>query len=109
MAVVGKKTDSNRPWHGLNFHIPKQVRRFFASSIITMIGDGTNTLFWSDKCLARGCIMDIAPAVASKVGKSALSTRTVAQALENWQWVNDIKALLSLIGVQQFLQLWDAI
>jgi pterin-4a-carbinolamine dehydratase len=53
--------------------------------------------------------MDIAPAVASKVGKSALSTRTVAQALENWQWVNDIKTLLSLIGVQQFLQLWDAI
>jgi hypothetical protein len=39
---------------------------------------------WPNRWLDGGCIMDIAPAIASKVGKSALSTRTVAQARENW-------------------------
>jgi hypothetical protein len=104
-----EKTDPNKPWHGLNFPIPKQVRNFFASSIISVIGNGTNTLFWSDRWLDGGCVKDIAPAVATKVGKSALSTRTVAHAVENWGWVSDIETPLPLIGVQQFLQLWDAI
>jgi hypothetical protein len=48
-----EKTDPNRPWHGLNFPIPKQVRKFFASSIIIVIGNGTNTLFWSDRWWLR--------------------------------------------------------
>lgn len=56
-----------------------------------------------------GCAKDIAPAVASKVGKSALCTRTVLRLIESRQWVSDIETPLSLIGVQQFLHLWDAI
>jgi hypothetical protein len=74
-----------------------------------MIGNGNNTLFWSDRWFDDGCIMDIAPVVVSMVGKSDISTRTVAQAIENCQWTSDIMTPLYLIGAQQFLLLWDAI
>jgi hypothetical protein len=33
----------------------------------------------------------------------------VAHALENWQWVSDIVTPLNLSGLQQYLNLWDAL
>jgi hypothetical protein len=59
-----------------------QVKKFFQSSVVTVVGNGNKTLFWSDRWLDGGCIKDFAPAVVSKVGKNAVSTRT-AQAIEN--------------------------
>jgi hypothetical protein len=77
-----EKTDSNKPWHGLKLHVPMQVRKFFQSSVITMVGNGNRTLFWSDGWIDGGCIKDFAPDVVSRVGKYTVSTRTMAQALE---------------------------
>jgi len=104
-----EKTDPNRPWVGLKFPIQQHVRRFFASSIITLVGDGSTTLFWTDRWLDGSCIQDLAPDVVASVGKRASSSRTVAHALENWQWVSDLETPLNLIGLQQYLQLWDAL
>lgn len=59
-----------------------QVKKFFQSSVVAVVGNGNKTLFWSDKWLDGGCIKDFAPAVVSKVGKNVVSTRT-AQAIEN--------------------------
>jgi hypothetical protein len=42
-------------------------------------------------------------------GRRAFSSRTVAQALDNWQWVSDIKCPLSLRGIHQYLLLWDTL
>jgi hypothetical protein len=52
-----EKTDPNRPWHGLNFPIPKQVRKFFASSIISVIGNGTNTFFGPSLCIPLNTVV----------------------------------------------------
>jgi hypothetical protein len=84
-----------------------QVRKFFQSLVITVVGN--RTLFWSDRWIDGGCIKDFAPDVVSKVGKHTVSTRTVAQALEGWQWISDILTPLSWAGIQQFLLLWDAV
>jgi hypothetical protein len=54
------------------------------------VGNGNNTLFWSDRWLNDCCIQDIAPEVAAKVDKKTLSSRTVAQGLDNRMWVRDI-------------------
>jgi hypothetical protein len=43
------------------------------------------------------------------VGKRAISSRTVAHALQNWQWVSDIETPLNLPGLQQYLNLWDGL
>ncbi|AQK75462.1 ATP-dependent DNA helicase Q-like 3 [Zea mays] len=101
VMVMAAKNDSSRPW--------QQVRQFFALSVLSVVVNGTNTLFWLDKWLNGSAIHDIAPAIACMVGRRAISTRTVAQALDNWQWVSDIESPLSLIGLQQYLKLWDAL
>jgi hypothetical protein len=104
-----EKTDTNKPWHGLKLPVPVQVRKFFQSSVVTVVGNGNRTLFWSDRWLDGGCIKDFAPAVVSKFGKNIVSTRTVAQAIENCHWNSDILTPLSWVGIQQFLLLWDAV
>jgi hypothetical protein len=78
-------------------------------SVYTVIGNGANTLFWSDRWLNGSAVQDIAPAVVRMVGRRAFSSRTVAQALDNWQWVGNIENPLSLIDLQQYLFLWDAL
>jgi hypothetical protein len=82
---------------------------FFAKSVISIIGNGASTLFWTDNWLHGTAIRDIAPEVAAKVGKRALSSTTVVQALDNFRWVNDIRAPLYMLGLQQYLLLWDSL
>jgi hypothetical protein len=76
--------------------------------VISIIGNGVSTLLWTNNWMHGAAIRDIAPEVAAKVGKRALSSTTVAQALDNFRWVNDIRAPLSLLGLQQYLLLWDS-
>jgi hypothetical protein len=59
--------------------------------------------------LDGSCIKDLAPAVVANVGERASSSRTVAHALENGQWVSDIETPLSLLGLHQYLQLLDVL
>jgi hypothetical protein len=107
--VVVRKTDPSRPWHGLSLPVQRQVRQFFELSMFTVIGNGASTLFWSDRWLNGNAIHNIAPNVVRMVGRWDFPSRTVAQALDNWQWVSEIENPLSLIGLQQYLMLWDAL
>jgi hypothetical protein len=104
-----QKTDRNRPWHGLSIPIQQHVKDLFATSLFTHVGNGSNTLFWTDKWLNGCSIRDLAPEVVSKVAKRALISMIVDQALENRQWITHIKPPLSLVGIQQFLFLWDTL
>lgn len=60
-----QKTDPNRPWNGLKLPIQQQVRDLFAISVISHLGNGTNTIFWMDRWLNGCCIRDMAPEVFS--------------------------------------------
>jgi hypothetical protein len=104
-----KKTDPNRPWQGLTIPVQQQVKDLFAKSVISIIGNGNNTLFWTDNWVHGAAVRDIAPEVAAKVGKRVLYSTTVAQALADFQWVNDIRAPLSLLSIQQCLLIWDSL
>jgi hypothetical protein len=104
-----EKTDPTKPWSGLDLPIQQLVERFFTASIVSLVGNGHNTLFWTDRWLDGSCIQDFAPAVVANVGKRAISPRTVAHALQNWQWISDIETPLNLPGLQQYLNLWDAL
>jgi hypothetical protein len=43
-----QKTDQSRPWHGLTIPIQQHVKDLFAASLISHVGNGSNTLFWTD-------------------------------------------------------------
>jgi hypothetical protein len=76
--------DPNRPWQGLKLPIQQLVKNLFSDSLIYIVGNGTSTLFWTDRWLNGAAIRDFAPEVLAKVGKRSLYSRTVAQTLENW-------------------------
>ena len=46
-----QKTEPNRPWADFNIHMPEQIRAFFAAAVYMEVGDGTTTLFWTDRWL----------------------------------------------------------
>lgn len=85
-----QKTDRDRPWLGLSIPIQQHVKDLFAASLISHVGNGSNTLFWTDKWLNGCSIRDLASEVVSKVAKRALTSMTVVQALENRQWIAHI-------------------
>jgi hypothetical protein len=102
-----RKTDPSKPWYGLDFNVQKQVRDFFAISVVTIVGNGQNTFFWKDRWLNGETIAELAPAVAAAVAPKVAASRTVAQCLTNRSWVADIKPVLSINGIHQYLILWD--
>lgn len=73
-----QRTDPNRPWQGLNLSIQQHVKDLFANDVISIVGNGTNTLFWTDNWLNGVAVRNIALYVVAKVGKRALSSTTVA-------------------------------
>lgn len=84
-----------------------QTKAMFCISVTTQVGNGTNSLFWSDRWL-HGCSLSVlAPAVVSCISQRCMSSRTVAQALDNRTWVRDIQGSLCLEGLVQYLQIWD--
>jgi hypothetical protein len=46
-----QKTKPNRPWTNFNIHVPEQIKAFFAAAVFSEVGDGTTTLFWTDRWL----------------------------------------------------------
>src|SRR5438128_2269990 len=63
------KGEDNRPWKGLDIPIQPQVRAMFAISVVTQVGNGRNTLVWTDGWLQRCSLMDLAPAVVACLPK----------------------------------------
>ncbi|GJN12793.1 hypothetical protein PR202_ga31105 [Eleusine coracana subsp. coracana] len=104
-----QKTAPGRPWAGLEIPIHPHARALFDISIITQVGNGRSTLFWSDRWLHDCSLGDIAPEVVASVPQRVIKTRTVEQALHNLQWVRDISAGLSLVGLIEYLVLWDLV
>ena len=74
--------------------------------MVTLVGNGQNTIFWKDRWLNGGTIADMAPEVVVAVAPKVACSKTFAQCLPNRGWVSDIKPVLSISGIQQYL-LWD--
>jgi len=50
-----------RPWSALSIQVPVQVHKLCSMAIISDVGNGKNTLFWTDRWLHGHCIKDLAP------------------------------------------------
>ena len=73
------------------------------------MGNGENTLFWTDRWLLGTRLEDLAPSVFQAVPARVRKARTVAEALVDHSWVSDIRGALSLHGLVEYLELWDAL
>jgi hypothetical protein len=104
-----QKTELNRPWTSLLIKVLDKAKALFSVAIQTEIGDGTNTLFWSDRWLHRQRIADLAPRLLAAALKRRISNRTVFEALTTTKWVSDIQGALTVVVIMDFMHLWDLI
>lgn len=104
-----QKTEPNRPLSALPIHVPDQVRAFFSMAVISEVGNGAHTYFWTDKWIHGQCIADLAPHLFSAIPKRRVQRRTVQEALSHRAWVDDIQGALSVEIIVEYLLLWDLI
>jgi hypothetical protein len=102
-----QKTEPHRPWAILPFHVLEQVSALFSVAVISIIGDGANTLFWTDQWLHRQCIADLAPRLFVAIPKRKAKRRTVRDALTNRAWISDLQGARIVGVVVDFFYLWN--
>ena len=102
-----QKTDPNRPWAGLPIQVPAKAKALFDMAIDAVVGDGESILFWTDRWLNGGTLAELAPNVFRTVPKRVRKSRTIAQALQNRGWVQDIRGALTVQVLMEYLQVWD--
>jgi hypothetical protein len=104
-----KKTRADRPWTDLELPSHPNSIALFTIAVTTEVGNGNNTLFWTDRWLHGCSIENLAPTVFACVPPRIRKTRTVAEALNNGEWPRDIQGGLSWVGIGEYLQLWDCL
>jgi hypothetical protein len=72
-----------------------------------IIGNGERCFFWTDKWINGGSIEEIAPEVFQSTPLAIRARRTVAQALNNGNWIDDIRKPITINYFMQLLRIWE--
>jgi hypothetical protein len=102
-----KKTNSSKPWVAFQLQSSAAVQDLFKMAMASETDDGTETLFWKDRWLNGQRLEDLAPHVSRLVPKRIANRRTVADALDNTRWVQDLHGTVTWLVIQEFLLHWD--
>jgi hypothetical protein len=78
-----QRTDRDRAWPELPINSSPEAIAYFRASTYTVVGDGKNTLFWTDNWINGESTPKIAPTLLAFVSRRAVRTQTVEQALHN--------------------------
>ena len=76
-------------------------------AIISEVGNGRNTLFWTDDWIHGQNLGQLVPHLFGAIPNLVKRRRTVYEALTNMRWVADIKGALTLDVLVEYLGLWD--
>ena len=76
---------------------------------MTVVGDGSSTLFWQDSWIHGCCVDQIAPAVFASVPRAKARIRSVASGLADHAWVSDITGAQTVQVFLQYLDLWERV
>jgi hypothetical protein len=86
--------------------VPKKAKAFLSTVLILEVGNGTHTLFWTDKWILGQRVSDLAPRLFAILPKRIANNRTVLETLTNIKWISDINGALSVGAIVDYLQLW---
>ncbi|XP_012704012.1 uncharacterized protein LOC105915054 [Setaria italica] len=101
-----QKTKPNKPWAIFPIQVQHSVKAFFSVAITSEIGNGKNTLFWTDRWLHGQSLDKLVPHLFGTVSKRA-KKRTVYEALTEMRWIADIRGALTVAVLSEYLGLWD--
>jgi hypothetical protein len=75
-------------------------------AIISEVGNGRNTFFWTDKWLHGQSLALLLPHLFRAVSNRA-KKRTVFEAPTEMRWISDIRGALTVAVLTEYLGLWD--
>jgi len=101
-----QKTEPGKAWAFLPVKAQHQVKAFFAAAVVSIVGNGKNVLFWTDRWMAGQSLEHTFPHLFRAVTTRGKG-RTVFDALDNRRWVSDLKGTLTMDVIFEYLQLWD--
>ena len=81
-----QKTDHERAWSELPLRFSREALQFFRASTYTVIGNGEDTLFWTDRWLNGQSVEDMAPTLSTLVPATIRRSQSVCQALQQRSW-----------------------
>jgi hypothetical protein len=112
-----QKTEPDRPWADFEIKVHRFASALFATSVCSMVGNGANTLFWTDKWLHSQSLLQIALALTNRVSMKIRRRRSVQAALTANGWVSMkirrcrlVQTLSGSLPAQvlfEFLLVWD--
>jgi hypothetical protein len=102
-----QKVDPSRPWQGLELSIHPTAAALFKVATESHVGRGNSIMFWLDKWIFGQSMTYLAPMVVDVVALRIQKKRTVEEALTNQQWISNISGGLSMVGLYEYLHIWD--
>jgi hypothetical protein len=99
-------TQPEKPWAEFQLHVCKEVQSLINMTVVTTVGDGSNTLFLKFRWLNGKSIKDIAPYIYAMVLARMINKRKVIEAFANMRWLTDFQGALNL---QVLLSSWNFI
>jgi hypothetical protein len=103
-----EKTEPDKPWAFLPVPAPPQVKAFFIIVITIVTGNGKNTYFLTDRWLVGQRLDQTFPHLFGAVAARS-KKRTVHDALEDNRWISDIKGVLTVNVLIEYLHLLESL
>jgi hypothetical protein len=91
------RIDESRSWQGLPVIKDVEARDAFDSLVRITVGEGPKILFWRDRWIGGRSAHNIAPGITLHVKTRIKNSRTVAQAMNQNAWINDISGNLATL------------
>jgi hypothetical protein len=104
-----QRVEPSCPWASFWVTSDKVASALFRASITLELGDGNSFLFWTDPWLQGQCIADLAPDLLAVVPLTQRKQRSVASAITNGTWSQDILGPLTVPVLMQFLDIHSRI
>ncbi|WVZ85337.1 hypothetical protein U9M48_032277 [Paspalum notatum var. saurae] len=82
------------------------VKAFFEVAIVSEVGNGKNTIFWTDKWVQGQSLAQLAPNLFGSITNKA-KRRTVFEAATDLRWVQDIRGAITVPVLAEFFKIWD--
>jgi hypothetical protein len=98
------RTDPGRAWISLSMGEDSLTKAFFDASIRLVLGNDATILFWVDPWLEGARLADIAPDLVAASSRRGRRWRTVADALQDHSWIQDITRALTVRVLMQYIK-----
>nr|AAP54199.2 retrotransposon protein, putative, LINE subclass [Oryza sativa Japonica Group] len=97
-------TFPDKPWIGMPTPCDEQDAELFAASTTVTIGDSRKALFWESPWVSSSPLKTMAPNLYRHARRKK---RTVANALQDNKWINDIRHNLTSMLVTEFFKVFE--